>query len=123
MKTAEELLMKLQRLSDIPIKTLFVKGNPRAIQTVIINGEPLMSRWSKRIYKLKINLIEQYAKTTIEEIMLEELCPKCKHKDRPDYNCDLCEGFGYINLMKIEFENWIYTYLEYLSTLPDEKAI
>lgn len=24
-------------------------------------------------------------------------CPKCKYLDRPDYNCDLCNGIGYID--------------------------
>ena len=25
-----------------------------------------------------------------------ELCPKCRHLDRPDYNCDICDGIGYL---------------------------
>jgi hypothetical protein len=27
----------------------------------------------------------------------ENICPKCKNKERPDYNCDLCNGIGFID--------------------------
>ena len=51
-------------------------------------------------YKIAASMMEECKKRDISTLIdeKEELCPKCKHKDRPDYNCDLCDGFGYINI-------------------------
>lgn len=73
MNEAEEILEKFRRLEQIPHKAYNVRGNPAAIQTVVIEKETLVVRWHKRIQKYKINLLKQYAQQVSREKAIEFL--------------------------------------------------
>jgi len=40
--------------------------------------------------------LKKHTRINLKRQEWEMICPKCKYMDRPDHNCDLCNGTGFI---------------------------
>ena len=58
-----------------------------------INTDDILDEVNQDVVKILDPLFEALNPRKKTEYIT--LCPHCKNMDRPDYNCDICNGMGY----------------------------